>query len=185
MPGTEEELRTAVVRCEGHAFSLSLLASLIHDHTISLTSLLKDPILWIGNIARNFLDYIYSRQLNQAQRELLLAFSVYREPVLLEAAEAVITGISRTQIADALKTLRVQHLIEPTGGGRYQLHAIISEYAQGHFDENSELANKEARKARHLRAAQYYQQQAVTNAPPLEKRRNVSDIHDLVEVIWH
>jgi len=183
--GTEEELQTAVVRCKGHAFSLSLLASLIHDYTISLTSLLKDPILWIGNIARNFLDYIYLRQLNQSQRDLLLAFSIYREPVLLRAAEAIVTDASRTQIMDALEALRVQHLIEPTGEGHYQLHAIISEYVYGHFEEGCESANNAARKAGHLRAAQYYQQQTVTHAPPLNERRSMSDIHNLVEVIWH
>ena len=182
--GTEQELQAAVAYCKGHAFSLSLLASLVHDHTISLPSLLRDPLLWIGNIARNVLDYIYSSQLNQAQRELLLAFSVYREPVLLGAAEAIITDISRTQIMDALKALRVQHLIEPTGEGHYQLHAIITEYVQGHFDESSELANKEARKARHQRAAQYYQHLAETNAHPLDERRNASDIHDFIEAIW-
>lgn len=182
--GTEEELQAAVAYCKGHAFSLSLLASLVHDHTISLSSLLRDPLLWIGNIARNFLDYIYSSQLNQAQRELLLAFSVYREPVLLEAAEAIITDISRTQVMDAVKSLRVQHLIEPTGEGHYQLHAIISEYAQGHFDESSELANTEARKARHLRAAHYYQHIAETNTPPISERRQAIEIHDFIEAIW-
>lgn len=183
--GTEEELQTAVIRCEGHALSLSLLASLIHDHTLSLSLLLKDSTLWIGNIAGNLLDYIYTNQLNHVQRELLVAFSVYREPVLREAAEATITDAPRSQTSDALKALRVQHLIEPTGEGHYQLHAIIAEYAYSHFDESNELANEEARRTAHMRAAQYYQQQAVMSCPPLDERRNASDIHDLVETIWH
>ena len=72
-------------------------------------------------------------------------------------------------MSDALKALRVQHLIEPTGDGHYHLHAINAEYAREHFDESNELANKEARRAAHIRVAQYYQRQAVTSCPPLEK----------------
>src|SRR6185312_4701587 len=51
--GTQEELRTAVAQCNGHAFSLTLLASLIRNHNMSLTPLFKDPTLWIGDIASN------------------------------------------------------------------------------------------------------------------------------------
>jgi NB-ARC domain len=41
--GAETELRTAVARCKGHAFALTLLASLLRTRKLSLATLLKDP----------------------------------------------------------------------------------------------------------------------------------------------
>jgi tetratricopeptide (TPR) repeat protein len=182
--GTEKELQTAVERCTGHAFSLTLLASLIRDHSMSLTNLIKDPMLWTGDIATNLLDQIYTQQLSELQRELLLAFSVYREPVSLDATQAIITEIPKAQVLAALKVLRTQHLVEAVGEGRYQLHTIIADYAQSHFDESNELANEEELRVAHARAAQYYLQRAATTCPPREKRRRISDVHDLIEAIW-
>jgi len=77
--GNEEELRTAVSRCSGHAFALTLLASLLHHRNLSLTTFFQDQAtygpLWTGNIARNLLDYLYQQQLDETQRQLLLAFA--------------------------------------------------------------------------------------------------------------
>jgi hypothetical protein len=50
----------------------------MHDHHMDLTALFKNSALWSGDIATNLLDQIYTQKLNDAQRELLLAFSVYR-----------------------------------------------------------------------------------------------------------
>jgi len=36
-------------------------------------------------------------------------------------------------------------------GGLYQLHAIIIDFAQGHFEESSEQANEEALQAAHAK----------------------------------
>jgi tetratricopeptide (TPR) repeat protein len=182
--GTEMELRRAAERCAGHAFSLTLLASLIRDHSMSLTTLFKDPMLWTGDIATNLLDQIYMQRLSEVQRKLLLAFSVYREPVPLNAAQAVITGTSRTQISPALKALLTENLLEAHGEGRYQLHAIIADYAQSHFDESSEQANDEALWAAHAMAAQYYLQRAAKTCPPREERHRINDVHDLIEAVW-
>ena len=44
---------------------------------MSLSTILKDPTFWKGDIANNLLDHIYTQQLSEAQRELLLAFSAY------------------------------------------------------------------------------------------------------------
>jgi tetratricopeptide (TPR) repeat protein len=182
--GTEEELQVAVSRCAGHAFSLTLLASLIRDHSLNLTALFKDPTLWTGDIATNLLDQIYTQQLSEVQRELLLAFSVYREPVPLDAAQAVFTETSKAQLAPALKALLTENLLEAHGEGRYQLHAIIANYARSHFDEKNEKTNGESLQKAHARAAQYYMQRAVTTCPTREERRRVSDIHDLIEAVW-
>jgi len=182
--GTYEELQAAVSYCAGHAFSLTLLASLLRDHHLDLTTLFKQSSLWTGDIATNLLDQIYTQRLNDVQRKLLLAFSAYREPVPFEAANAVITYATKGQLTPALKALRTQRLLEALDGSCYQLHAIVAGYARTHIDESSERANEEALRAAHARAARYYLDQAVKNCPPREQRRKVNDVHDLIEAIW-
>ncbi len=188
--GTEKELGTAVERCAGHALSLTLLASLLQRRNLTLAIALTDPAytgLWHGDIARNLLDSIYTEQLNQLQRKLLVAFSVYREPVLLEAARAIIddnTEVSNAQAESALDALLAQHLLQASGEGRYQSHVIVASYARGHVVEGDEQANQQALKVAHARAAQYYQHGAATSCPPREQRQQISDVHDLTEAVW-
>ena len=181
---TDTALQMAAKRCDGHAYSLVLLASLLSDYRISLMALLEHTTLWAGDIATNILDTIYTQQLNERQQELLRAFSVFREAVPLEATQAIVTTTSKAQLFAALKVLRTQHLVQAAGEGQYQLHAIVSEYAQRHFDEHDELANVQALQAAHTKAAQYFQQQAMI-CPPRGKRQGVSDIQPLVEMVWH
>lgn len=182
--GTQEELQLAVARCAGHTFSLMLLASLIRDHNTSLAALLKDPTLWTGDIAANLLDQIYMQHLNEVQRQVLLAFSVYRKPVPIDAAQAIVTNVSKTEMLHALKALRVQHLLEAVGEGLYQLHAIIHEYAQCHFDETNEQVNGKALQIAHREAAHYYLLRAKTTCLLRGQRRRTSDVQDLVEAVW-
>lgn len=186
--GSETDLLIAVTRCNGHAFALTLLASLLRTHKLSLATLLNDPAFtqfWSDMVAQNLLDSVY-KQLDQLQRKLLVAFSVYREPIPLEAAQSIIdnTQTSESQLKSALDALLVQHLIQAAGEGYYQLHAIVANYAQGHFVEDNEQANQQALRAAHNKAAHYYRQQALTSCPPRELRRHISDVHDLIEAIW-
>jgi tetratricopeptide (TPR) repeat protein len=186
---TDAELRIAVARCAGHALSLELLASILRrNQSLSLHSLFNNPIyaqLWTGNIARKLLDYIYKQQLDDVQRQLLQAFSVYREPVPLEAAQILLeTRASQMQVLDAFNVLLSQHLLTDTGNECYQLHAIVAEYVQGHFVERDEQANKQALRAAHARAAQYYLQQAEIKCPPRGSRRKVDDVQPLIEAFW-
>jgi len=182
--GTGIELQSAVSYCDGHAFALILLATLMRNHHLDLPTLFKNSTLWSGDIATNLLDQIYTQKLNEAQRELLLAFSVYREPVPIEATLAIITEMSRTQTPLALKALVTQHLVEAVGEGRYQLHAIVSVYAQGRFNGSSDETNHGPLQTAHAKAAQYYLRRAETTSLPRGKRRIVSDVHDLIEAIW-
>ena len=182
--GTGIELQSAVSYCDGHAFALTLLATLMRNHHLDLSTLFKNSTLWSGDIATNLIDQIYTQKLNEAQRELLLAFSVYREPVPVEATLAIITEPSRTQTPLALKALVTQHLVEAVGEGRYQLHAIVSVYAQGRFNGSSDEANQGPLQTGHAKAAQYYLQRAEITSLPLGKRRIVADVHDLIEAIW-
>lgn len=189
--GTEEELHTAVERCAGHAFALILLTSLLQKRSLSLTTLFKDQEntqLWTGDIARNLLDTIYTRQLNEEQRTILVAFSIYREPRPLGAVLTVMNSahnMPRAQMELDLDALLAQHLVQASGEGLFQLHTIVADYAKSHFVAGDEEANKQALIAAHSKAAQYYQQQAATSCSPREKRRSVSDVHDLIEATWH
>ncbi len=170
--GTDDELSKAVKRCEGHPFALILLASLLRNHNLSLSTMFKEPVhptytqyaqLWSGDIAHNLLDLIFTKQLNETQRSLLLAFSIYREAVPLDAAQALMAetpDVPKIQTQDALNVLLAQHLLNALGEGRYRLHAIVANYAQDHFNERDEQANQNALRAAHAKAAQYYQQQA-------------------------
>jgi len=186
---TDAVLRTAVARCAGHALSLELLASILRrNQSLNLHSLFNNPLyaqLWTGDIARKLLDYIYKQQLDDVQRQLLRAFSVYREPVPLEAAQVLLEATtSQTRILDALNVLLSQQLLQDIGDESYQLHTIVAEYAQRHFDERDEQANKQALRAAHAKAAQYYIRQAETNCPPREKRRVIEDVKPLIEAFW-
>src|SRR5260221_7205691 len=181
---TDTAIQMAVKRCNGHAYALILLASLLSDFRISLIALLENSTLWAGDIAANILDSIYTQQLSERQQELLKAFSVFREAVPPEAVQAIVTTISEAQLFAALKVLRTQHLLQAVGEGQYRLHAIVAEYAQRHFDEHDELSNVQALQVAHTRAAQYFQRQ-VKNCPPRGKRQGISDIQPLVEMVWH
>lgn len=188
---TEAELRTVVENCQGHAFALTLLASLLRNRNLSLAAFFRDPIyayIWTGNVARNLLDYIYKQQLNEEQRKLLLAFSIYRKPVHLSAALALLDFKAdeepQAQMHAALDALLNQHLLQAWGEGRYQLHNIVASYARSHFIEGNEQANRQALRAAHARAAQHFIAYAATNCPPRGKRRQSSDIEPLIEATW-
>src|SRR5258708_14595296 len=61
----ETELRTVVEHCQGHAFALTLLASLLRNRNLSLSAFFKEPIyahIWPGNVDQTRLHYISKRQ---------------------------------------------------------------------------------------------------------------------------
>jgi tetratricopeptide (TPR) repeat protein/transcriptional regulator with XRE-family HTH domain len=182
--GTGDELHTVVQRCDGHAYALVLFASLLRNYRMSLATLLKDSLLWTGDIATNLLDAIYTHQLNEDQRELLRAFSVYREAVPLEATQAIFPATTKARLLAALKALWTQHLFLTVREGKSQLHAIVREYVQQHFNEHDDHANMQQLQEAHARAAHYYQQQA-SYCPPQGKRQHMSDIAPLIEATWH
>src|SRR5947209_20608958 len=117
----------------------------------------------------------------------MLAFSVYRKPVHLSAAQALLdieneaSGISAHA---ALDTLLNQHLLQAWGEGRYQLHALIASYARSHFVEGDERANREALRTAYTRAAHHYVQFASLHCPPREKRRQSHRVEALIEAGW-
>lgn len=187
---TDTELQRAVEQCQGHAFSLTLMASLLHNRHLNLAAFFNESVyrnVWTGNIARNLLDVIYKQQLTEDQRRLLQAFSVYRKPVHVDAATALLQDNPEDHNVQAHASLDVllnQHLVRAWGEGRYQLHAVVAGYAQAHFVEGDEAANREALRAAYARAADHYTQFARSHCPPREKRRQVGDVEPFIEAAW-
>ncbi len=187
--GTERELSKAVKYCAGHAFALTLLAALLRNRRMSLGILFEDRTyaqLWMGNVADNLLNYIY-QQLSEMERKVLLAFSVYREPVPLDAVKTIINSsfeVTTTEIQLALGVLIRQHLLQASGEGRYQLHAIVSRQAQEHFVGGDKQENQQVLKMAHVHAALYYLRQSI-HSPLRGQRREIGDVHPFIEAIWH
>jgi tetratricopeptide (TPR) repeat protein len=188
--GDDQSLSIVVERCGGHAFALTLVISLLHTRKLTLAAFFNDGSykhVWTGNVARNLLDEIYTSQLNDTQRKLLLAFSVYREPVPLAAARAIYDfkeNVSLAQLQQALDALLAQHLLQAVGDGNYQLHAIVEGYAQDNFAIHDEQANRRALRQAHAKAAQYYTRLAAKSYPPHGKREQLSDYDPLIEAVW-
>src|SRR5207237_3664302 len=135
--------------------------------------------------ARKLLYYIYKHQLDADQRRLLFAFSIERELAPLHAAQAIVEdGEAVSKVQSDLDALLSQHLLQAAGEGNYQLHAIVANYAQGHFTEGEERSNRAALLAAHAKAAQYYLQQSETHYPPPETRQHMSDMEPLIEPAW-
>lgn len=191
---TKSELQTTVQQCGGDPLTLRMLVTLLEsDKNLNMTVFLNDPRYdqsWKGAIAPALLNTIYQHQLDKAQRSLLLAFSVFREPVPLEATRAIVefftkAPVSFEQLLPIQDTLRNRYLLEDAGLSRYQLHPIVASYARDHFDEKNEQANHLTLPAAHAKAAEFYQQQAEKTCPPRKQRKNLLDFHDFVEATWH
>jgi tetratricopeptide (TPR) repeat protein len=180
---SESDLQEAVKLCGGHALALRFLASIISTYKIALNIVLTNPVysrLWKGkegDMAKKMLDHIYKNQLSEIQRKLLLAFSIYREPVQFNAVLAIISEYSEVEILSAIRGLLVQHLLQAVDNGYYQLHIIVASYVQDQFDEKF-------RYEAHERAALYYREQAKIYCPPPNERRRISDVHLLTEAVW-
>jgi tetratricopeptide (TPR) repeat protein len=185
---TDEELHQAVTHCEGHALALTVLASLLrHNRGLRLPRLLEDPLyaqLWSGDIARNLLDFVYATQLRQAERRLLEAFSIYRQPAPLEAAIALLdlpSEIATRQVLKALDVLLTQHLLQSSEDALYQSHAIVTDYVRERMAEGEKQTSRHA----HARAATYFLRLASDGCPTRQLRQGIGDVQPFIEAIWH
>jgi tetratricopeptide (TPR) repeat protein len=185
--GDADALRKAVERCNAHALSLTLLGTLLQLYTVSLATLLKDPAytqLWEGRIEEKLLEKIFSN-LPAPSRGLLCAFSIYREAVPVEAALAVLTGVTKEQALELLGGLLEQHLVQSQPvTGHYLLHPIVASYATRHFVIDESASGESARKAAHAQAAQYYVQAASANNATSGKIKVIGEAQPLIEAVW-
>lgn len=184
-----DDLARAVELCSGHPLALVLLDTLLHTHHVKLTTVLDDLVyrrLFVENTGHNLFNAIYDR-LNEIQRHLLLAYSIYREPVHWQAVYTILcafSAISEEQVAQAVGTLLSYNLLQQQGTGeRYALHSLVAEFAH-------ELLAKEPtgavdRYRAHTEAAFYYRQQFLQRPIIRKRRRCLADVHALVEAVWH
>lgn len=189
--GSEERRRAAVIRSGGHPLALALLAAFLRNYKASLAAFSKDPILiklWVREVGYCCFSSLYEQHLYPMQRELLLAFSVYREAVPLQAAEPII-AIDDEETTEptkpALEVLLMHHLLEESEEEHYKLHPLVAAYMQDHFVEGDTLANEHRLTVAHSRAVQYYRQHIAVYRPSKDQRESVTDVHPFVEIVWH
>ena len=89
-------------------------------------------------MAQELLNYIFTQQLDQDQRDLLTAFAIYREAVPVEAAQTAVAAynkMSLERITVAHRILLAQHLLESSGKQRYQSQRLVAEFARQQIEE--------------------------------------------------
>ena len=186
--GSIQDLQDATNICGGNVLALKLLASILNRHDVSLHTFLentKDTQFWKESAAGYLVDSIYTYHLDELQQLLLIAFSIYREAVVLEAAEAVLEGETRFKDQPkrpAREALLNQGLLQQAGKNLYQVQVLITEYLQTRLAQYRGSFNLQIA---HDRAARYYLQQVDLDELPEEKQASIENLHDLIEAIWH
>jgi len=139
--------------------------------------------MWMQEVTSRFLVDVYQR-LDPVQKEVVLAFSVYRKPVTLKAAQAIIMNdFSREQLLLALpKLMRHNLFLNLSETGFYQLQAVVANFAQSHFGDTSNQTDPKKLQEAHSHAAFYYQS-LIKRHLSLEPYRNRTDL--LIEMAWH
>lgn len=185
------EIRLAVEKCSGHPLVLALLCGLlIDDPGVSITDFFERPNYVQQRIdAEKFLTDMFTRELNQDQRDLLGAFAIYREAVPVEAAQKVVAAfaIPVERLPSAHRILLTQQLLFSRGERRYQSHSIVAEFARQYISKQHEQSGQgqEVLRSAHIQAAKYYQEQAKQDTHQREPRRGLESVHALIEAVWH
>lgn len=187
---TDVSLCEAVEQCGGHPRALQRLeASLSITPDKDLNRFIQNQSVgsgwsqWMDDIVTEFLDSSYRQTIvsGTVAYELLLALCIYQEPVTLNAL-IPIRDIFRTSpqgVPGAALELKRRCLAQ-VSNGHYKLHPIFVTYAQHHFVDNDEIANREACRQAHEKAAIYYQNEATSFPPQSAECR-----HRLIEAAWH
>ena len=182
---TDEALAAAVNWYQGHPLALILVRNLLKENrSISLATLLQDLSsrqLLVNDMAENVFQYMYTRQLNQNQRELLLAFAIYRQAVPLQAAHRIVQtriDLSSRQASAELRVLLNQDLIQATGNLAYSVQPMIKDVVLAQHPDVTQR-----RQAHQIAAAVYLEHAShplrSTTQPAMDQMRL------LLEAAWH
>lgn len=198
--GTIEEQSIAIECCKGHPFALRFLKAFLEDYCLSLNAFVKHPVfakLWLEDVAQNILGDLFIKPLDQIQYTLLLAFSIYREAIPLDATESIIdfnVELTKKDIQLAFDILLAQSLISKVEksiyelmGAAYQLHPLVASYIQGYYyqDEVQFTQPTLVLQSAHAGAAHYYLKKLAERYPSAEQRQDRNHIHLAVEAFWH
>jgi len=172
---SEKDLHEAVESSGDNPLVLTQIASLVRERSIRLDTLFDSS---------KTISYILGQsisQLDQLQYQLLLAFSIYREPVPLDAALSLldIQPLVQDSVQIALNKLQLFALLD-FSKENYQVHPVISEYIHNDFIKQDRQANEKRLEEMHTTAAEYYLQQAIV----LQKQGQNLNMHFLIESVW-
>lgn len=172
---SEEELKKAVELSGGHPLALLLLSQLIKEEADTLSALLEDDSLWIGDdgeVAENILNKVYKERLSEEERKLLQYISIFRQPVSVKAIGVMASNPQWTERRlkkVALKLTR-KSLIHKAGINYWE-ESLISKYAGNQLSDRSNC---------HELALTYY----LSLALPVEPAKR-EDIQFLIEAHYH
>ncbi len=152
----EDELKKAVKLAGGHPLALILLVQLVEEGAETLSDVLTDDTLWIGEkgeVAEKILDKVYNERLSEEERKLLQYVSLYREQIPLKAIVSVAHDPTWTEafVKKTALDLTRKSLLYKTGEN-YREESLIHSYAYGKLIKTTLPTLPEL----HLKAAEYY-----------------------------
>ncbi len=171
----DNELKKVIELSGGHPLALILLVQLVKEGAETLSSILADNTLWLGEkgeVAERILDKVYTERLNTEERRLLQYLSLFREPVPTRAMAAIANDPGWTDVfikKIALNLIR-KSLLQKTGENYWE-DSLIQNYMYFKIFDKVK---------RHGLAYQYY-----LSFPLPKKCTNKEDLHFLIEAYYH
>lgn len=171
----DDELKKVITLSGGHPLALILLVQLIEEGANTLSGILDDDTLWIGEygeVAENILNKVYEKRLDDDERKLLQYVSIYRKPVPSKAIVIVANDSYWTE--DLVKKIGLRltrKSLLHKSGENYWEESLVVNYAYGKLADTIE---------RHKLAYQYY-----FSIPIPETRTSKGDVQSLIEAHYH
>jgi WD40 repeat protein/transcriptional regulator with XRE-family HTH domain len=136
--GSEEEWSLLIQHYAGNPLALRMVAAAIQelfDGSIpELLEYLKQGILVFDDI-RDLLDRQFER-LSDLEREIMYWLAIEREPISLQQLkDNILSGVSRQQLPEGLRSLRQRSLIE-TSAASFTQQPVVMEYMTDRIVEN-------------------------------------------------
>jgi tetratricopeptide (TPR) repeat protein len=171
----DTRLKEAVRLCGSHPLALILLAQLVREGVETLSGILTDNTLWLGEkgeVAERILDKVYKERLNEEEQKLLQYVSLYRAPVPLQAIVAVAnaSGWTEAVIKKTALGLSRKSLLQKAGENYWE-ESLIQNYAYNKLVDKVE---------RHKRACEYY-----LSLPLPENPTKKEDVQPFIEAHHH
>ena len=168
-------IKKAIELSGGHPLALILLVQLVKEGAETLSSILADNALWLGEkgeVAERILDKVYTERLNPEERRMLQYLSLFREPIPSRAIAAIANdpGWTEPVIKNLALTLNRKSLLQKTNENYWEEPLIQNYMYIKIFDKVK----------RHKFAYQYY-----FSLPLSEKLSRKEDIQPLLEAHYH
>ena len=147
LEGSDEAWQQFVDLCVGNPFALKLASELIRELFMGeIATFLREREIAIDNISI-LLDQQFQR-LSSLEQTIMFWLAIDREAVsLYELCGDIVPPISKSDLTEALKSLRHRSMIETSGSALFRLQPIIMEYVTGLLVQNifEELENQDLR----------------------------------------